>query len=524
MNMSLNIDETFNVEREAIRVFTEEILTDNTDFFNYRLFTPPGTGKSYAIIQYALKTQNKSVVIFPNHDLAAEFKGEVLKHSAHLGIPIEIEHVMGKKQSKFIETEFGDITYNKICNRPEGAEYYPGCWNCSYSQNKSCEWHIQFPRATRAKIVVTTIHNVGRWEDADIIYDEFPETLYMVEHTIHPDLMEFITLGPVVKRKCGKNTYNFFNSVSLQDDIEVDSVEKWSLNAFFQSADQSTICGVYNEGYHLFGKRRIIYPKNHKKLIVLCATTSLDLMYKMLDVKPYRFFTHTSTAFKSHIISNKILRVKPPKTNKKSKGWGRRYSERNLDYYFKLLGPWLKDRRVLVVTKKDFKPRIKKYLPKASIVHYLKGRGTNAFNRVYDLVLVYGRYGFRPLDREKWKMLGFDDALIDQMELSEMLQCIHRARLLKHVGVPVMLMSDSYLFKEMKGIPEVNTSALELFDKYPDNSLALSKRKMSAELGYKSVNMPRVNDYIKIREFLDYVLFESKDDGSDMYGDRDFMG
>jgi hypothetical protein len=156
------------------------------------------------------------------------------------------------------------------------------------------------------------------------------------------------------------------------------------------------------------------------------------------------------------------------------------------------------------VTKKDFIPKIKEYLPDAEFTYY-GIRGINVFNKDYDLVIIYGRYGLTPVDYECLLRIGISKKIAKQMDDGTMLQADHRPRLLLRPWVPVMIFRDNDL---MFGSKPIGIKRIHDYNEHYDLEIdsISSLRKINIELGYPAKRTNVAKEFIKMKRFMDYVL------------------
>jgi len=493
-------------ERLELLGYSVDIMEDPmADFVRIKL--PPAVGKSYATARLpSLYPNRKFIFIIPSHTLART----VMDHLDEFGT--EYVHVIGK--AKRLENEFKEVIREKPCWRTSGEEYFPGCSTCPYNIYKECDWHKQFEAADHAQVVITTHHQVSRCgEGRVVIYDESPETMVMNTFTLPTYFFPSISLGSKFKEKAGARTYTFYDEVELDEDFEVESVESYELKMFFMH-NKNIKCSINGKDFVLFGETKTFLPDNFDKLIFTCATTDNAVASRLFNVPtieglpPDLFWTtYDPKTFDTNKIKNFILKFKGGRSNKSKSGWSKQYSQKLLNYVFTIISHWFQTSDVLVITKKAFEPEIRGYLPQASVVHYGDGRGINDYNRKFDLILIYGRFELTPLDFIRMGILEFDEKIVKQMEISEMLQCLHRGRPITHPKTPVIAMTDSNLLETEE---VVSLRALEDYHNHPDLDTGRSLNKMSIALGdsAKSKKTLRGKSYLLVRKFMDYIRFD----------------
>jgi hypothetical protein len=160
--------------------------------------------------------------------------------------------------------------------------------------------------------------------------------------------------------------------------------------------------------------------------------------------------------------------------------WGDRMTHTHVQMLDKLL--WHLNRRfqyhcerspkITVITKNFVELQLKSKFKNSLIqfVHYNAGRGFNSVdvNGTADLVIMYGRFGFTPLNHELYKRVGYTDDQIIAMEHSEMLQCLHRARPLLHPLMPILFLTDTHFLSQFFTPDEIkrNTYPKRILDDF----------------------------------------------------------
>jgi len=489
-------------ERANLTLFLRKCMnTKNLDYI--RVNVPPGIGKSYCTAELPRLYPNFNYLyIVPTHKLAGNIKHDMDAFG------IRYMHVKGKKHSVIRLNPLGDDTVVPLCERPERDMYYPGCKGCAYKD--ACEYNQQFKDANRSQVVITTIHNINRFEKSRIvIFDESFDSAMTDKLWIDPEIRNELVFLETNVTKCGANNFQFYDSVILQEDFEVHDKNTYFLNLFFSS--NTNIHGILTaEGFTIFGRRKVVMPENFRKIIFNCATTSNELMFNicenplLYDECEYGWKIYEPLHFKSNELQNPVLKFNTGRNTT----WSKNYSKFALKQTFSIFRKWCKPMRLLIITKKSFVDDIKEYFPEADFVWYGNSRGFNDYNKEYDLILVYGNYGMTPVERVKLDKLGFDEETVNLMEKSEILQSIHRGRPILHPMVPIAL------FTHIKVLPEYETTNFKHFllfnDKYDvkiDDKPSL--RQLMIRLGYsaKSGNVKTAKHYLRIREFVEYMLF-----------------
>ena len=523
--VQLTISEQIDKEREALKHFLYEAL-DNTDKHHIRIQVPPGVGKSYAMLEYIRdRPFNNYIIIVLDHQMVEGKDGikEFLDHN--IGSTNWV-HIKGKTQYADIhEWDLIDnmpiIRREKMCEKENGTEYYPGCSDCPHASSKTCNYWIQYQELYHKRVIVTTIESISRLPDNRFIFfDESFDTkiLKKPNRLLNQEMQQYFIFTEPKVEKIMAHDYTFYNHVELRDDFEVTSVEKYFIKAFMDYTDMIQARTTEIEGkLLLFGRMRIELP-DYRKMIFNCATTPAELMINITDTAFLNFmgepwYFYNCKYFKSDVVKNDVLRF--------TRNWTKQYSFDNIPIIFKFFAQSFITRNVLVITKKSFispeyhltgetsKRKTKKYiddfLPGADYV-WFGLRGTNKFNKIYDIVIIYGRYGLTPIDNRCLERIGIDKDMITLMDRSAMLQAVHRFRPLLHPQVPMIVMSDKSLSFETEAIP-----FRRWFDYQEHYDLEYkeikSLRELNKVLGHTESYTKAASDYIKIMEFMDIVFY-----------------
>lgn len=456
-----------------------------------RLGSSPGIGKTYISASLPfIYPQYKFIYIVNNYDLVDNLLDEFKKFG-----DTTITVVKGKQRL--------DDDNVKLCSKPKGEEYYPGCKNCDHKDNGTCSWKNQFQISLHSQIIITTITHLKRLgEGRMLVFDESPEDQMMLDCNITPNLELCIICSKKESIFCGntKKKFTFYKKVKLHNDFIISSESEYGLSQLFNQAKN-----IQRVNNNLFGLRKKFLPVVYEKLIFCCATTPNELMCEMFDINIAFWDIYESSKFDNENINNLMLKIKCGKSHKNS-GWSKQYSGWALNTYMDKLSKGLINKNILIITKLAFKGEIKRFFPNADYVHYKKGRGINTYNKEYDLQIIYGRYGLTPVQQEKYKRLGFSEKAIKQMDSNEALQCAHRGRAIIHPETPILHMGNMELFKH---IEPISWRALDdASEHYDDNLDNMSLVEIGIMLGQskKSNKTKRAKEYLQARRFMNYVL------------------
>lgn len=528
---------------ELVRYNYESFLfdkLDDQDVEYIRGFIPPGLGKTFTLLKYinqhplSLYPNAKFTIIIPNHDMILGDGGMKESLDEH---NIDWVHIKGKKRTHEVEDwdlkkDCLVIRKRRLCKRKSGEEYHPGCPNCPHMApnlyNRTCGYWQQFWHLENKQVIVTTVHNVGRSDlpkDRCLVFEEsFDQQIIMTRPLPSEKYVKHITFEGNSFEKAGYNkTFTFYNEVELSEDFEVKDEEGHFLLQFFKTSKNIQAVKTTKKGKPitlLFGWRDVDISQ-YDKILFNCATTPIDLMKYITNTGAgtndkddaiifdaiYHWDIFESDNFKIDEVKNPFIKF--------TRNWSKKYSENSIPEVFGKINGWVEDKKLLVITKLDFINKnkdsnkcIKTYLPNADYVHYNAGRGFNKFNKDYDLVIMYGRFGFTPLNRLMLKKIGLTKEMIDQMEWSEMMQCIHRCRLLLHPDTPIMLFSDKNLFKNEKTVSW--NRWIDYYNHYDFEYDGQSLRDINKKLGYNSHKSSIAKNYLRIRKFMDDILFGNR--------------
>ena len=484
-NTSSTLQQKIALARTEMKDFMFDMI-DNGEIY-IKNSAPPGIGKSHLTIDLIYyRTMEQFLIIIPNHDMATG-SGDLEDMLSQKGI--EFKHIYGKTQK-----------YNEIddyCLRPKDERYYPGC---SYEYDPddpvqlggytldnergiarcmfydSCEYKQQFMGVDDTQVIICVLEHAFMFGNRTVIVDEsFEQKLLQTNIFSESKLKNYnIKVKYPEKIKCGAEEFTFFN-VETPEGINVHNTDSYFVKMFLNSVDQlqAVLIGENKYGdllYKLFG-HRINYLPDYDRIIFNCATTPLPLAEKIIKSN-WEWKEFKSTIFKTDELSNPIIKF--------AYNWNKNMSSTFLAQLFKSLQR-LSLRNILIVTKKKLREELEQLIPDTSCVHFNAGRGFNSSSREggYHLLLMYGRFGFTPLDSTMWNRIGYDSDIIKNMEWSEMMQCIHRGRPLLNPRMPIMLLTDATICPDES---RISPKVISLFDKHYDVDTSLSLRKLAEKL------------------------------------------
>ncbi len=570
MNLNNKSSVVKKLEKESRRMFDKLTLyfaNERDDFWLHNRY-PPGLGKSRYTIDLIAKSNLDFDIVIPNHAMLYGKNGMVDNCRRH---GISYQNALGKRQyvAKNYNPTLkiaDDLHYRvvsedevkkgvnceKLCMRDDGNEYFPSCKGCENSE--LCLYKKFGDNMQNKRVIFTPIQSLKKFENRFIIFDESIEQLMKAELTNTRENLE--ELGVILEKEeiqsISGRDITYFNNISIAEEnyinfkkeedpknegeyflwLYLKSVLQGKEPIFISESDGSNPRyqwkGVQarinnkNKKIILFGKLINFMPLHFKGIIYNCATISQELLEKTMnfnsDENPTIFNDYNNIEYhdwkeiKSKIfeidnLDNPILQFKG--------NWGQNSYNTFFDYIIKMFSRFYEEKKSLLITKKELKKDFKKYFNRFDIkmAHYSSARGYNTLeikdeDNQYDLVLLYGRFGFDPFIRDVWKRIGYSDELIDQMEMNEILQALHRCRALLHPKIPIMLMCDKNLLKKMD-IIKMHIDNLKLLIDHGELNNAITKEKF--ELFKKNLNLlekkrPTIfyRDYIKLITFIEY--------------------
>jgi len=130
----------------------------------------------------------------------------------------------------------------------------------------------------------------------------------------------------------------------------------------------------------------------------------------------------------------------------------------------------------------------------------------------YNVLIIYGRFGFTPINKKMWNVIGFDDDIIKEMEYSEMYQSLHRGRPILHPAMPIISMTDKDLFPNLDAI---SISVIELFKHHYDIDIKMPYKQIAKQMEITSPN--KISQFKKFIQFIREYIYgiEYIDDDDD---------
>jgi len=492
-------------------------LLDDPTVKHIRSFAPPGLGKSYIMLEYIRQhPELKFLIIVLNHKQVVE---NGIKNFLDTYIGIENwQHLKGKKQESDIwvydDFQMEMVMHRrKLCRKPDGQEYYPGCPTCEYVSTNLCAYKNQWNNLNDKQVIVTTIESIipHKLPKGRIIFvDESFDTKVLKVELVKEEDLNLITLSGRTIKKCGSDMFTFYNEVSLVEDFTIDSEKTKFLHDFFSKNTDGSLPDV--QAHSLSNNNNIVlikrlnvdfYELKYSKMVFNCATTPIEVMKYITNTQFSEAWENEawnyyySKIFSTDRIDNKILSFKYK--------WTKNMANNGIQNVFKMLKKFLYNKNVFIGTKKSYIKEIKKYLPNADYAHYGM-RGDNTFNKEYDLIIIYGLFGLTPVDYECLRRIGIPSKIARLMDIGVMKQLDHRGRLILHPNVPVMMFRASNTIYGAKPI-----SLGRLFDYEKFHKLEIedgsSLRKICKLFGYPTGKTIYAKEYLKVKEFMKYVLY-----------------
>lgn len=497
--MSLNT--ILQQEKSQMKTDLLPFFTNFSEFYWLHNKYAPGLGKSQTTIECIARSPENFVIVIPNHKMIYGKYNMVdncwkngISYQARLGKTKRVIESTDHKlkisdtlKYRIVNEDEGPIG-TKICMQPSGSEYYPGCKNCAHYND--CLYNQFREEFEYKQIIFSTIQNLNEFPNRIIIFDESIEQQKLVFKTFTK--LQVKKLGIHIEdlhteNVCG-NIIHYYHTVSvlakhLAHDAE--SEEEYFFKLFMKSITLKTqmvkddngsnrrfvhvnaFAKLINNGdkIMIFGELIHFLPKKYIKILYNCATIPENLLKKTLDVDnsitlPSVFGTCNDICYDWKIINSQyfdIEKLKNPIIQFKF-NWTKKSSIIFLPTLHDFLIQFYTRKRVLIVTKMEFEEDFNNLSEcfesiDLKIVHYNAGRGFNTLEQIdeeqYDLVIVYGRFGLDQYTRNIWKKIGYNDNLLNAMEMNEILQALHRCRPLKHPDIPIILMSDRKLLDKM---------------------------------------------------------------------------
>lgn len=550
--------ESHNMQLE-IRKFIQNPEPENWLFNHY----PPGFSKSRSMIEEIGRTHSKWAIVTPNHKMIYG-KYSMVDNCIRNGInyqdrigkaryirPTTIPNLCIGSGIPFrlvLEGEQVLPIDEKICKQPAGREYVPGCTECTFSETCRYNWLKSLLNARQ--IVFTPIHNLTEMEHRSIAFDESIEQAKLASRTFTKQQAK--DLGIILEEPRSIQIYGkavtIYDNVCLSRAGAPDTQESYFLDLFIKSATlavkrirdsngknpRSLLVGLLGMAIPgsahitIFGELLRFLPQTFERLLYNCATISQPLLEAIFNATdpakssaifgigcpPYSWLPIESRHFKATLLPNPVIQF--------TYSWSKQTAIKFLPMLQQFLLQFTEGSHVLLVTKLDFErdtdSDFKAFFPDVSydieFVHYNAGRGFNTKEREdgsaqYNLVIVYGRFGFNDFIRAQWKAIGYSDDLINLMERNEIIQAIHRFRPLKHPDIPILILSDDNVLAEMA------------LDRYPISVLraAILENNLQSDLSAEdlatllSVSKRTISknysDYIELKALLRNALSPS---------------
>jgi len=434
----------------------ERFLTSAKQFL--RLFVPPGLGKTKATIDLILAhPEYKYLIVEPDHDITAG-KGNLEDTLDQNYINWIHNYGKGRKVSEAYPMLFFDSD-EEFCMLPVGEKYVPGCLGggirCPHYDE--CEWRAQRNLIKLRDVVICVFQNLHQmvelYKPDIIIFDESMENKIISTNKRFFSLDKLTSLGIELgkdvtpKHSYNRHAYKIYEASIPEKGVPELNEDDHFFNFFLKNiSTMFTTKSVNKDGvekYQLFGLPEQLIPDGKFKVIFNCATTNEDIMNYMFRTKPtdWEIFRYDVE------IKNPMVRI--------TGNWG----ISRVGFYNETIGNFINEvfqRKQngdgFMITKKKFVKQLKAELDEPDRLentHYMKCRGTNEFNREYLFAIAIGRFALKPIDYDKFTVIGLDKTMIESLEISEILQGIHRARLHLHPNTPVILFTMSKIYKSL---------------------------------------------------------------------------
>jgi len=473
-------------DRDEMEMMVEEFVRNFHSKYDKLSLEPKcGIGKTESeikMILWAYEHWNSHTVQFviaaPNHQLCDEIVERLIAE----GLPKdEISHIYGKNQLCYYEPKHF-LHECKGCSKRDDCKYIAQEWNTFV-----------------AVIPFQLVHMRGNSKRRRIlVYDECPFSNWILTEEI-TDADE-IELGVGVDEWNAKGIHfkHYFNP-KLKKSFEVIDSHTESISNIMRYKAEVMVGKIAKTGKKvLFVENSNIYPEIYDKVIYSSATTPFSIREKIFGRGGWRRFIGKA------MEQNPVIPVGK---------WGGLEQQKdflpNLQDKIEFLMRDFKrikhqDMKVFIATRDKTKKLLASWSKSLSIdvVHYNQ-LGINSFNKAYDLAIVYGKMKFNDLDRYIYSKF-LSDYEIDALEVSTVVQALHRCRLILHIDTPVMLIkTNKDVMENSVNLRFTNDIFLKL-DNLPFDK-KYKRSEMMKELG---CNEREARALVNFRKHMrDYVFF-----------------
>jgi hypothetical protein len=432
---------------------------------------PPSVGKTYYITSYIKRRlkENKSlkfIYFTPVHDTTEGFKNleENCKKEK-----ISFFHIFGKSQYKVDKS--GNVrteSYENVgcfCDRPEKERGFPGCgFSASINKRKLselqskyaytyvrsskryecpmreiCAYKQQFKEEgfRESSLLIAPIEYIYLSKQREVIIDESYLNKIIIRAKIGLSKEEIeqyhINLLDEIPTEEGHGVNIKYFNANLNDLDENYYDYKSYVLCNFKESTSSQIMFKQGELYYIIG-RSCQFPTEFERILFNDATGSARLCSLLTNTNEEEW-----TEFRAlEEISNETIFS--------SLNYTMKYSVDSLEWFKEMVEEIMSniDGKICIITKKNIKDNLielpQDFYNRIEFVTYGQSRGSNMWDKDYELVLAYCQYALDPKTCFEYKLFGFKDEDIDDLEISEMKQALHRPRPLKHPNTPYLLM------------------------------------------------------------------------------------
>jgi len=394
------------------------IERDKNDLHNKSI---PGLGKTtstalYIAADIKINRAHRWIIAVPTHRLITG-ESNILSMFPD---SINIAHIKGKSKDNEFFTE--NRCYLEGCSK---CDHYNQCpyinqnWN---AQVIVCPYEMLYTLP-----IMIGIHHRG-WSEMTgwwgLVIEEEPSRAWFHSMNIKPELLPYIHMSDEQVIPYWGSDYRFFDHIEFKE-FETDNIAKYRLFQFIKYYTDHHI-HEHRGKFTLFAHRRNMIPSWISYVILNCATTPDSFRRIMFGRTPFSTFVG-----KSPKMDNNILQIGV----KWGVKMGEKYKNGMIDYLKNLSG-----KSVLMITKKKFEDDFRPYV--TDIVHFGSSRGFNDYNNDYNLVVVYGGFHWKPLNRLMYMKLGVMDDIIGELEDAEVIQAVNRCRPYFHPDTPIIMASN----------------------------------------------------------------------------------
>jgi len=402
---------------------------------------------------------------------------------------------------------------------------------CPYSH--LCEYNKQFMKAADANVIICMFENYTRLVNLKNSLGDIPETDMVIEEDlgipldsfkkgnhevifVKEQLEQFCDIKPTVKKwklPVKVSALKYYDIIPKK--FRISDADRSSLFYWFKSTEKHIAILDTKNRWRLYGNRIMLKPSG--RIIYNDATALPSTVSKITGIKPDKFYN-------IKLSMNSINQAM--KIGGSVQSWRKDSTINSLDNVCKLIVLLVEEfKTIAIITKLEMKylmidiilaslqvdiagmSRIEKeYIIEnkymIDFITYGNARGSNAYNKKYDMGIVIGTYAYPPLIRFLLeKLCGLTKTEINQMEIAEMEQAIMRLRLIFNNTPMLYFLIDSIVKKINPNRETATMRTLLNYIKYGD----MDQKEYIDILKVKREgrNVSKLNKWFKRNVFLD---------------------